>query len=73
MTKVAKKPPTLANPLADPKLCLGTKSLEKSKATIDAGPPMDMTRKQISNNHEGDFSGIANKTTQAKTVSHTTE
>lgn len=71
MMKDAKKPPTLANPLAEPSLSFGTKSLVKSNATIDAGPPIEITRKQINNSQDGDFPGIRSMTSQANTVNPT--
>ena len=73
MMNVAKKPPTLAKPLAVPSLALGTMSFEKSKATIEAGPPTEIARKQTNRSQEGDLPGIHSKITQADVVSPTTE
>ena len=72
ITKLARNPPTLANPFAEPSLSLETMSFVKSKAIIEAGPPMEIAKKQTKRIGLMICPGIETITNQVKVVRPTT-
>ena len=57
----AEKPPMLTSPLARPSDCDGVKERARSKATIEAGPPVAVVSTITTSSHSG--AGVSRSST----------
>ena len=71
ITKVAKKPPTLTIPLAEPYARMGLKLRAKSNPMREPGPPTAITSSRTTTSHTGGWPGHASSTVHTTAMAMT--